>query len=92
MKAVWWGRDLVNEPLSHLTAIGLAEEIVAKGEEAGFLVEVFHKQKIESLKMGGLLAVNKGSIDPPTFTVMEWKPENAVNNEAHRFCRQGCRI
>ena len=30
--------------------------------------------------MGGLLAVNKGSIDPPTFTVLEWKPENAVNS------------
>ena len=49
------------------------------GEEAGFSVEVFHKQKIETLKMGGLLAVNKGSIDPPTFTVLEWKPEIAGN-------------
>jgi leucyl aminopeptidase len=89
MRAVWWARDLVNEPLSHLTAIGLAEEIVAKGGEAGFLVEVFHKQKIESLKMGGLLAVNKGSIDPPTFTVMEWKPENAVNNKPIIFAGKG---
>jgi len=37
------------------------------GKEAGFDVEVFHKKKIESLRMGGLLAVNKGSLDPPTF-------------------------
>jgi leucyl aminopeptidase len=29
--------------------------------------------------MGGLLAVNRGSIDPPTFTIMEWKPENRKN-------------
>ena len=89
LKAVWWARDLVNEPLSHLTAIGLAEEIVAKGEEAGFSVEVFHKQKIVSLKMGGLLAVNKGSVDPPTFTVMEWKPENAVNTKPIVFAGKG---
>lgn len=78
-RAVWWARDLVNEPLSHLTAIQLAEEISKKGDEAGFSVEVFHKQKIESLKMGGLLAVNRGSPDPPTFTVAEHKPEGAVN-------------
>jgi leucyl aminopeptidase len=31
--------------------------------------------------MGGLLAVNKGSIDPPTFSVMEWRPENCINEK-----------
>jgi leucyl aminopeptidase len=31
--------------------------------------------------MGGLLAVNKGSIDPPTFSILEWKPENAKNSK-----------
>ncbi len=78
-KAVFHARDLVNEPLSYLTAVQFSNEIEKMGEEAGFSVEVFHKQKIEALKMGGLLAVNKGSIDPPTFTILEWKPENARN-------------
>lgn len=32
--------------------------------------------------MGGLLAVNKGSLDDPTFTIMEWKPKNAKNKQA----------
>jgi leucyl aminopeptidase len=81
LTAVEWARDLVNEPLSYLTAPKLAEEIQVKGEEAHFTVEVFNKEKIESLKMGGLLAVNKGSIVPPTFTIMEWKPANAVNSK-----------
>ena len=31
--------------------------------------------------MGGLLAVNKGSIDPPTFTVLEYKPDNFTNKK-----------
>ena len=31
--------------------------------------------------MGGLLAVNLGSIDPPTFTIMEYKPKNAKNKQ-----------
>jgi leucyl aminopeptidase len=31
--------------------------------------------------MGGLIAVNKGSIDPPTFTIIEWKPDQSVNSK-----------
>jgi leucyl aminopeptidase len=80
VQAVYKARDLVNEPLSFLTAVQLSAEIEKMGDEAGFAVEVFHKQKIEALKMGGLLAVNRGSIDPPTFTIMEWNPANAVNS------------
>jgi len=78
-QAVFHARDLVNEPLSYLTASQFSNEIEKLGEEAGFSVEVFNKKKIEALKMGGLLAVNKGSIDPPTFNILEWKPENAKN-------------
>lgn len=52
-------------------------------------IEVFNKKKIESLKMGGLLAVNKGSLDPPTFTVLEWKPKKAVNNRPYVFVGKG---
>ena len=74
-------RTLVNEPVSFMTSVQIAKEMEASAKEAGFSVEVFDKTKIESLQMGGLLAVNKGSIDPPTFTIMEWKPEDAVNEK-----------
>lgn len=79
--AVSWARDMVNEPLSTLTALALSDQFIQKGQESGFSVEVFHKKDIEDLKMGGLLAVNRGSIDPPTFTVMEWKPQKPVNSK-----------
>lgn len=81
-KATFVARDLVNEPLSFLTASQFSKEIEKLSEEAGFSLEVFNKKKIEALKMGGLLAVNKGSIDPPTFNILEWKPENAKNKQA----------
>ncbi len=80
-EAVYRTRDMVNEPLSFMTAEQLGLTFEEMGKAAGFTVEVFNKKKIESLKMGGLLAVNKGSIDPPTFTVMEWKPEGAKNTQ-----------
>ncbi len=84
-----FSRDLVNEPLSYLTAEKLAEEITGKGKEAGFTVEVFNKKKIESLRMGGILAVNKGSVDPPTFSILEWKPENPVNDKPYVLVGKG---
>jgi leucyl aminopeptidase len=80
-KAVFWARDRVNEPVSHLNASQLAEAISELGTEAGMTVQVLEKTQIESLKMGGLLAVNKGSIDQPTFTIVEYKPEKAINKK-----------
>jgi leucyl aminopeptidase len=77
--SVYLIRDLINEPVNHLNAPALAEEIKKIGSIAGFKVEVLNKGKIETLKMGGLLAVNKGSVDPPVFCILEWKPENVLN-------------
>ena len=74
-------RTLINEPVVFLTALQLSREIEALGKEAGFSVQVFEEAKIQSLKMGGLLAVNAGSTQPPTFNVLEYKPENAVNKQ-----------
>ena len=65
--------------MNHLNAVALAGEIKKMGDEAGFSVEIFNKGKIEALKMGGLLAVNKGSVDPPLFSILEWKPAKHVN-------------
>lgn len=81
VKAVFWTRDMVNEPVSYLTAEQLSEEILSIGKEVKISVHVLGKTQLESLKMGGLLAVNKGSIDPPTFTIMEYKPEKPVNKK-----------
>jgi len=78
---VYHARDLVNEPLSRLNAVQLGQEFQRLAGEAGFTVDVFNKKKIESLRLYGLLAVNRGSIDPPTFSVMEWKPDNPRNEK-----------
>jgi leucyl aminopeptidase len=77
--SVYLIRNLINEPVNHLNAPALAEEIKKIGNTAGFKVEVLNKGKIDALKMGGLLAVNKGSVDPPVFCILEWKPEKALN-------------
>ncbi len=39
--------------------------------------------------MGGLLAVNRGSLDPPTFSVLEWKPIEHKNTKPFVFVGKG---
>lgn len=79
VEATELARNLVNEPLSYLTAQQFGKEMEKAGKTYGFRVNVLQKKQIEALKMAGLLAVNRGSIDPPTFTVMEYKPKQAKN-------------
>ena len=43
-------RDLVNEPLSYLSAIQYSKDIEAYGKKFGFTVEVLHKRKLKPLK------------------------------------------
>lgn len=88
-EAVYLIRDMINEPVNHLNAPALAAEIRKMGDTAGFKVEVLNRGRIEALKMGGLLAVNKGSIDPPVFCILEWKPETALNKAPLVFVGKG---
>jgi leucyl aminopeptidase len=79
--AVYFTRDLIKEPVNQLNATSLADEIKKIAGSAGFKVEVLTKGKIEALKMGGLLAVNKGSVDPPVFSILEWEPAKCLNDK-----------
>ncbi len=87
--ATYLTRDLVNEPFSHLNAVQLSDEFKKIGKDAGFSVEVWNEAKIEAQKMGGLLAVNKGSKVPPTFNIMEYKPKNAINKKPYVLIGKG---
>lgn len=88
-EAVYFARDLVNEPASYLTSRKLAEEFSRLGIESGFQTEILEKAKLEELKMGGILAVNQGSVEPPTLTIMTWKPGHAVNTKPYVLVGKG---
>ena len=79
--AVATTRNLVNEPASFLTAKKLSEAFEKEAKESGFEVEVLGKNKIQSLKMGGILGVNQGSDLPPTFNILKYKPSDAKNKK-----------
>lgn len=77
--ANYLAKDLANEPVNALNSVQLGEKVIALAKELNFNAEVLDKNKITELKMGGLLGVNLGSSVPPTFSVLSYKPEGAVN-------------
>ncbi|HPY66644.1 MAG TPA: leucyl aminopeptidase family protein [Bacteroidales bacterium] len=87
--AVYFARDLINEPVGVLNAEAFASEVEKIGSKGGFKVDILRKGKIEALKMGGLLAVNKGSVDPPVFCVLEWNPARKLNSKPIVFIGKG---
>jgi len=70
-------RDLVNEPSNKLTPRILAEKAEAMAREAGLAVEILDEKKIAALKMGALLSVAQGSIEPPRVMVVTYTPANS---------------
>jgi leucyl aminopeptidase len=72
-----FARDLVNEPSNKLTPKILAAKAEAMAKEAGLAVEVLDEKKIADLKMGALLSVAQGSIEPPRMIVITYTPANA---------------
>ncbi len=82
-------RDLVNAPLNKLNAQQLADRMAAAGDEAGYTTDILDLAKIESLRMGGLLAVNMGSPEPPTFSILEYRPANATNAKPYVLVGKG---
>ncbi|MCU0327894.1 MAG: leucyl aminopeptidase [Chitinophagales bacterium] len=81
LEATYIARDLVNEPVLTLNAGDLSNQAKKLGKDAGISVDVWDKKRIKKEGFGGLIAVNMGSPDEPTFTIMEYKPKNAVNKQ-----------
>jgi len=73
-------RDLVNRSPDDKTAQAFAQTVAASGAEHGYDVDTWDEDRIRDEGMGGLLAVNRGSFDPPTFSVLTWDPDNAVDD------------
>jgi leucyl aminopeptidase len=71
-----FARDLVNEPSNKLTPRILAEKAEAMAKEAGLAVEILDAKKIKALKMGALLSVAQGSIEPPRVMIVTYSPAN----------------
>lgn len=73
-QAVYMARHWVNEPVSTLSTAQFTQEAMEAAQQYGFGIKILGQQEIAAEKMGGLLGVNRGSIDPPSFLILEHTP------------------
>lgn len=66
-------RDLVNMPSNEKPPRKLTELAVKAAEAAGVSVKVLDEKQMEKIGMKGVLAVGKGSDEPPRFLVLEYE-------------------
>jgi leucyl aminopeptidase len=66
-------RDLVNEPANVMTPTALAAAALNLAREYNLTVEILDKDRMLAHKMGGLLGVSQGSLQPPQFIVLKYQ-------------------
>ncbi|WP_350275015.1 leucyl aminopeptidase [Kribbella sp. HUAS MG21] len=76
------GRDLANCPATTLSASRMAEVALEVGAAAGLQVEVFDKEQLIELGCGGLLGVNRGSVEPPRMIRLRYEPDHPTGRIA----------
>ena len=74
--AAWLARDLANTPPAYLTARKMAEKAVEVANASGIGVEVFNRDQLEAMGCGGMIGVNKGSVEPPRMVRLTYTPKN----------------
>ena len=76
------GRDLANCPAATLSAVRMAEVALEVGPPAGLEVEVFDKDQLVEMGCGGLLGVNRGSVEPPRMIRLRYQPDEPTGRIA----------
>ncbi|MBP9865157.1 MAG: leucyl aminopeptidase [Candidatus Omnitrophica bacterium] len=65
-------RNLINEPGNILTAAKMVQAAEDLAEKKAVTVKVLEQKELEELKMGGILGVNQGSLNPPALIILEY--------------------
>jgi leucyl aminopeptidase len=71
-EGVLFARNLINEPGNVMNAVKIAETASALARDKKISCTVLDEKKLEELKMGGILAVNRGSVTPPRLVILEY--------------------
>lgn len=73
--AVKLARDLVNEPGGSLTPVAFAERAAQVAADTGLELKVWDERRIARERLGGVVAVNKGSEQPPRYLRLRYRPK-----------------
>ena len=81
MNAVFFTRNLVNEPAITLTPEELVNRTKKELTKLGVKVSVFDKTELKRRKMNAILAVGGASINPPYLITMHYKPRGKAKRK-----------
>ena len=70
-EAVYFTRDIANEPPNVMTPTALAQAVKAMASKNNLDCKVLGLAEIKKLGMGGVVGVSQGSIYPPQFIILE---------------------
>lgn len=71
--AVYFARDIVNEPSNIMNAENIVSSFIEKIKSEKYLkCNVFDKDKLKSISLNGILSVNSGSKNKPYMLVVEY--------------------
>jgi leucyl aminopeptidase len=73
-RAARLARDLANTPPAHLNARDLADLAVELAGVSDLDVEVFDRDDLIAMGCGGMIAVNKASVEPPRLVKLTYLP------------------
>jgi leucyl aminopeptidase len=76
-------RDLANAPATHLTATRMVEAAKVIASDRGLGIKVFDIDALEKLGCGGLLGVNRGSVEPPYMIKLTYQPKRLRKPAGH---------
>ncbi|MDA8291488.1 MAG: leucyl aminopeptidase [Actinomycetota bacterium] len=76
--AVCLARDLVNTPAGDCTPASFAADAADLAAREGLAIEVLDEAQIAAAGLGGLLAVARGSAEPPRLVRVEYVPEGSA--------------
>ncbi len=73
-EGAWRARELINRPANDVTPLELARTARAMCRQKGLTCRVRRAPELEKMGAGGLIAVGKGSVNPPCLIEMRYTP------------------
>jgi leucyl aminopeptidase len=80
-EAVALARDLINEPPSRLTPTDFARIASDVAARSGLEIRVWDENDCAHERLGGLLGVARGSVEPPRAIKLTYRPQHSTNKK-----------
>ena len=80
-EAQCFARDLANEPGNVINPVSLAEIASHFAKEYGLTCDIWDEKRLEVERMGGILAVGRGSATPPRMIHLTYTPKGEASKK-----------